>query len=283
MNPRGLKILIPLDGSQTSEAVLPALRPLLLSYQVETTLLHVAGSPDDATAATMRLEVLRQALEAEGVSASVVVHSGKAAGAIVEAANSGAFDLIAMGTHGRTCMDRIIMGSVAEEVLRTSRVPVLVARPNCRMAPWDTMLVALDGTSGGERILDDVLRLARALKATVHLVRVSPPNQPWGDYAAFQDDFPRTDTVAYLNRIARDLQERGISAIVRPLQGEPGDEIPRLARSLGAGLIFMATAGRPDTSPGIGNSTTAEVIAKAPCPVYVRHVSGTSELRRKGA
>jgi len=275
MTSSGLKILIPLDGSSTSEAILPALSLLIRSHLIESTLLHIAGSPGDEKSAAIYLERVRQELEAQGVTAHVLIHSGGAAREIVEAAHAGRFDLIAMGTHGRTGMDRITLGSVAEEVLRTSRVPVLLARPHCRVGAWETMLVALDGTPGGEEILEDVVRWARALKATVHLIRVDLPNPGWGDYAVSRDTFPNPDTLSYLNRIAGDLRELGISAFAAPIQGQPGDEIARLAGTLDAGLIFMATEGRADSSPGIGNSTSAEVIGKAPCAVFVRHVSRT--------
>jgi|SRR5579862_1364417 len=283
MTLEGLKILIPLDGSVTSEAILPVLRPLIQSQPVETTLLFVSNAADDDGSVPIRLNVLRQALEAQGVAVRVLVHSGKAAKDIVEVADAGRFDLIAMGTHGRTRMDRILMGSVAEEAIRTTRIPVLLARPDCKTGRWDPMVVALDGSTRAEEILEDVVRLARTLKASVHLVQVTPSNLVQDDYAAPKDDFPSAETMAYLNRIAGLLRERGVSAVVVPLQGEPGPEISRLARSLGAGLIFMATEGRPESSPGVGISTTAEILGHAPCAVYVRHLSGAGERQPEGA
>lgn len=282
MKTPGLKILIPWDGSSTSEVILPVLLPLLRSHQVETTLLHVTGSSADEDSAASRLDVLRQGLEAQGVPSRILVHSGNAARDIVETATTRGFDLIAMGTHGRTRMDRIIMGSVAEEVVRTSPIPILLARPNCRMGSWERMIVALDGTPSGEGILEDVVCMARALRASVHLVRVRLPEQEWDDFSNPRDAFPRPDMMEYLNTVAGRLQERGIPASVAPMQGNPGDEIPRLAGSLGAGLICMATEGRPESIPGIGNSTTAEVIGKSPCAVYVRHLTGVRKLRREG-
>jgi nucleotide-binding universal stress UspA family protein len=282
MNSKALKILIPVDGSPTSEAILPALLPLIKSHDVESTLLQVVGAPDDGTSAS-RLDLLRRSLEAQGVAARVLILSGKAAAEIVGAAVRGRFDLIAMGTHGRTRLDRIIMGSVAEEVVRTSPVPVLLARPDCRIGSWDSIVVALDGTPGGEEILTDVVRLARAIKAVVHLVRVNRPLRVEDDYAAVPLDFPKPDTVSYLNQIACRLQEQGIQTAVEPIQGEPGPEISRVARSLGAGLICMTTEGRPASAPGGGNSVAAEVMRTSPCALYVRHMAGARGLRREGA
>ncbi|HLY73963.1 MAG TPA: universal stress protein, partial [Planctomycetota bacterium] len=73
MYPHGLKILIPLDGSSTSEAILPALKPLIQSRQITSTLLHIAGSPGESGSVIIRLEALRQELEAQGVSARVLI------------------------------------------------------------------------------------------------------------------------------------------------------------------------------------------------------------------
>lgn len=282
MKAKGLKILVPVDGSPTSEAVLPALLPLIQSHDVESTLLQVVDVPDEGASAS-RLDLLRRSLEAQGVAVRVLIHSGKPAAEIVGAAVRGRFDLIAMGTHGRARLDRIIMGSVAEEVVRISPVPVLLARPDCRIGSWDSIVVALDGTPGGEEILPDVVRLARATRAVVHLVRVNRPLRVEDDYAVLPLDFPKADTVSYLNQIACRLQEQGIQTSVEPIQGEPGAEIARVARSLGAGLICMATEGRPPSTPGGGASVAAEVIREAPCAVYVRHMAGVRGLRREGA
>lgn len=276
MTAKGLKILIPVDGSSTSEAILPALLPLIQSHDIESTLLEVVDGPEHGAPAS-RLDLLRGSLEAQGVLARVLVLSGKAAAEIVGAAVRGRFDLIAMGTHGRTCMDLILMGSVAEEVVRTSRVPVLLARPDCRIGSWESIVVALDGTPGGEEILLDVVRLARALEAAVHLVRVNRTRRIDDEYAAVPDDFPRADTVSYLNQIACRLEEQGIKTAVDAIEGEPGLEISRLARSLRAGLICLSTEGR------VGNSVAAEVIQTAPCAVYVRHMAGIRGLRQEGA
>src|SRR5581483_12328609 len=149
--------------------ILPALRPLTGSHRIESVLFRALKSPEEEPQVADRLHALKQTLQAEGIAPRILTACGEPAEKILETAAHGEFDLIAMGTHGRKGLDRIRMGSVAEEVVRRSRVPVLLARPDARVGPWETILVALDGTPGAEEVLGDVARLARAVRAEVHL------------------------------------------------------------------------------------------------------------------
>ncbi|MDR1241692.1 MAG: universal stress protein [Deltaproteobacteria bacterium] len=66
----------------------------------------------------------------QGVSTQGKVVSGYAAEEIIEQAKEYGADMIVMGTHGRVGLDRILFGSVAEKVVKTSTVPVLTVRPD---------------------------------------------------------------------------------------------------------------------------------------------------------
>lgn len=275
MQHQTMKVLIPVDGSPVSEAILPALLPLIRSHRIESTLLQVLKSPDETDATEARLVSLRETLVEEGVRPRIHTLCGNPAKEIVTAAAHGGFDLIAMGTHGRTGLDRLRMGSVAEEVVRTSRVPVLLTRPDVRLREWETMVVALDGTSGAEEVLGDVARLALALQAEVHLVRVDLSLVMVNSYRGVTFDSAKADTHGYLNGIADRLRDQGVAVTTENLEGRPGVEIPLAAKSLGAGLICMTTHGRPEEVPGLDKSVAFEVIRGAPCPVYVRHIASS--------
>src|SRR6185503_13619429 len=114
----------------------------------------------------------RRSLQENGVPARVVIIPGKPAEEILRQAESGHFDLIAMATHGRSGLDRVLMGSVAEEVVRLSPVPTLLCKSATRMGQWDRIVVALDGLPGAEEVLEDAVRLARTMNATIHLLQV---------------------------------------------------------------------------------------------------------------
>lgn len=131
-------ILVPLDGSELAEAVLPHLVNRAKRHGAALTLLRVAHvhALRDAELVDAQVRVVQAAapylvgverrLVAEGISISSVVRYGTAPEEILDDIRTRRPDLVAMGTHGRTGLTRLVLGSVAEQVLRTSPVPVLL-------------------------------------------------------------------------------------------------------------------------------------------------------------
>jgi nucleotide-binding universal stress UspA family protein len=143
-------ILIPLDGSTNAEAILPHVLALSQAAQAECTLLRVvesvmvAGSMPANPAvreldeqlidqlradAQIYLEQVAERLAAQGLTTRIeVVVAPQAAIAILEQARQDRIDLIAMVTHGRRGLARVVLGSVADNVLRGATTPVLLHR-----------------------------------------------------------------------------------------------------------------------------------------------------------
>lgn len=137
------KILVPLDGSVLAEAALakaielvkesPA-ASLLLLRAAETPVI-TSADPVDAQVAVVReaedyLERVAARIRAMGFrEVSTSVWYGPPAANIVEAAETGKIDLIVMSTHGRSGLGRLLLGSVAESVLRGTHIPILLLRP----------------------------------------------------------------------------------------------------------------------------------------------------------
>lgn len=124
------KILCPVDFSEESRAALRVAADLATRFDAELTLFHAdseaAARVASAPQATGTLDHWRTQAEALGVAhVATVTVNGDPRAAIVEQAKTGGFDLVVMGTHGRTGRDRQLIGSVAETVVRSSRVPVL--------------------------------------------------------------------------------------------------------------------------------------------------------------
>jgi nucleotide-binding universal stress UspA family protein len=278
MNER-TRILIPLDGSVPGDAVLIALLPLVRSRQVEVTLLHVAELSSVGDGMAKRLEMQRKELEESGIPARAVIVPGKPAEEILRQSAIGDFDLIAMATHGRSGLDRVLMGSVAEEVVRSSTVATLLCKAGTRIGRWERIVVALDGTPGAEEILEDAARLARLMNATIHLLQVGLGLLRSDGYRGMGYQFPAQDPCTYLDTVAAGLLAQGISVVVEWREGMAGAEIISVAREGDAGLICMTTEGRPEQFPGSDRSVAAEVIRGAPCPVYVRRMSRNAAKR----
>lgn len=129
------RILVPLDGSDRAEAVLPVVADLARRHEAEVVLLRVArpGPPRPASAPDLPepAELLAdhgRRLGAQGVAARVVETLGDPAGEILGVGEREQVDLIAMATHGRAGLERALEGSVSEAVLRRARRPLLVLR-----------------------------------------------------------------------------------------------------------------------------------------------------------
>ena len=134
------KILVPLDGSPLAEAILPQVTELTTPLRAEVLLLRVALAhvfPGvDRTEEEVRViheaeeyvAALAGKLAGEGIHVRTAVRYGKAAEEILAHITANEVDLVAMSTHGRSGLTRLVMGSVAEEVVRNAGVPVLLVR-----------------------------------------------------------------------------------------------------------------------------------------------------------
>lgn len=134
------KILVPLDGSSLAEAILPQVTELAKTLDAELVVLRVAFAHvfPGADPTEEEVQVIRKAeeyvagiagkLADEGVSVKTAVRYGRPASEILGHIVDNKLDLVAMSTHGRSGLSRLVMGSVAEEVVRNAGVPVLLVR-----------------------------------------------------------------------------------------------------------------------------------------------------------
>ena len=152
-----MKILVPLDGSQTAEAALPVALRLASKATASLVLLTVVtvrfgeepapAEPGIAPVQEARsyLECARNHLIPDIAGVITTVWTGPAAPAIIKAAEHYGVDTIVMTTRGRSGRERDMFGSVADAVLREAPMPVLVLRPRhagaCRTASATTAAV----------------------------------------------------------------------------------------------------------------------------------------------
>ena len=155
------RILVPVDFNARSEHAFEYAAMLARRFGASLELLHVIEDPFVSGAwssdgfdpyipdlidrliadARRRLREMKEVLAAEGDEVEPVVLKGTAAQTIVDRAAAGQFDLIVMGTHGRTGIPHALMGSVAERVVRTAPCPVITVRhpaPSDRPAAIET-------------------------------------------------------------------------------------------------------------------------------------------------
>lgn len=296
------KILVPLDGSKVAENALPLARCFARALQARVELLGVvdvaeaarrvaaeqtsitaAFVEDTARAFNTYLENAARHFPSGNVHCSVA--HGNAAETIIKAAAEEPGTLIAMATHGRSGLDRWLLGSVTEKVLRGASEPLLVVRaqeetaPAWEMAALKRLVVPLDGSELAERILPHVETLAKNLDLEVMLLGIysSPvgagaPGD--GFYNAAQLGALlaqlRAETVGYLGVKTEEMKSKGlknVSCVAK--EGLAADEIIATARQKPDTLIAMCTHGRSGVKRWLLGSVAETVVRHADCPVLV--------------
>lgn len=274
----GEKILIPLDGSETAEAILPQVRRFLQKHSAEVVLLQAIPSyaPDFHFTVPGQTEevsayVRKRAFELanDGIAARSVIKQGPAAHEILETAREEGATLIAMSTHGRTGLERFVFGSVTEKVLRASHLPILLVRsfPHAGSSrgrfeelPFRNILVPLDGSDWSASVIPLVLGFARPLDAHVILLHVAEPDP-------LAPHWPRPlEAVREAEQMLTNACVPN-SFVVR--QGDPASEILRFSEEQGTDLIVMNSHGRSGASRWVLGSVTEKVLRAAPIPMIV--------------
>lgn len=176
--------------------------------------------------------------------------------------------LIALSTHGRSGVARLARGSVAEEVLRNSPVPVLVANPFAlkenEELPIRTILVPLDGSKRSAEILamaEEVARLHGAELVLLHVTDLS-----WCHYP----DVARPHELAMARGfLARDLERLNVRARSIVVEGSAPEKIIEAIASEKADLVALATHGRSGLARWYFGSVAEAVLRRAACPLLV--------------
>lgn len=166
------KILVPLDGSPFAERVLPLAQDLTRQRGAELHLYHALEHPEKTQQCQDYLSGLTQRIEESGLSCRSEMEAGKAGDNLLK--KSGTVDLIVMSSHGRSDYDRLVMGSVAEKVVRGSECPVLVVKERLpRLRDIRRILVPVDGFELSLYALPEALRLAGDLGAELVLCQIN--------------------------------------------------------------------------------------------------------------
>jgi nucleotide-binding universal stress UspA family protein len=278
------KILVPTDGSDLSLAILWTLRPLILGAKPEITLFRAVEADGDdpeaaAGAAREELDAIQKRLEAWGLPASVRVEPGDdPADQILACAKELAVDLVAMSSHGRSGITRMLRGSVAERVLRECSAPLLLCTPESgaiHESPlFRRILVPLDGSELATEILPDVEKVAKACGSEVTLMHVddslSEPPSPVFDPEWWSEERIE-EQLAPLNPSRDALASAGVSVGRHVAYGGPADRILQAAKK--ADLIAMTTHGASGVTRWLFGSVAEAVLREADCPLLVRRVA----------
>jgi nucleotide-binding universal stress UspA family protein len=282
------RILVPLDGSPQSAAALPLARTIAHVSSGTVELVRVVPSFSEATVrrdAHVYLSRIGEELAAGNVRVAVTVREGDPATEILAQAETAAADLIVMATHGRSGVARAVLGSVAQQVLSGSPIPMLLLRPGGkRVAHVGTLLVPVDGSPESATALGVAVGLARQTSARVVLVQaVSSVLQyaldPLGGFSYVDpqwDEDALAAAKAYVEALAGRLRKAEFTVDGSVELGDPADVIARQAEGADADLIVMATHARTGAARTILGSVADATVRTAKRPVLLVRVAPVS-------
>lgn len=298
------RLLVPLDGSKAAERALPFARALAGAFKIPVELLEVVDistmSLHVAADKARYLDVLiaegenaaREYLKEiaatfPGVEVTCTVERGHPGDGIIAHAAAHEDTLITMATHGRSGVNRWLMGSVAEKVLRGANTPLFLVRVgedagvSTGAAALKSVIVALDGSELAEKVLPVITEVAKLLSLPVVLFRAY--ELPASTYYGSEDYLPNYDALKkeveeearkYLDEKVAALKARGVEKVSSVLvEGAGADEIIRYARNHPDTLVAMSTHGRSGVKRWVLGSVTEKVVRHSDDPVLVVHAA----------
>jgi nucleotide-binding universal stress UspA family protein len=287
------RILVPTDFSAPSDAALGYARGLAGTFDATLHLLHVAantflravvGDPHDQETAAFRQlqDRLTDADRTRFRALPVVERSDAPADEIVSYARTRDIDLIVMGTHGRTGVAHLIMGSVAEKVVRSAPCPVLTLReaPSGKADAKPTrILVPTDFSAPSDAALVCARRLAARFGASLCLLHVLEDSVVAGTassevFVAESPDLHAARLKNALERLAHRVAPHDrtqLRATSEVIFGSSARTIVDYAADNEYDLIVMGTHGRTGVAHLLIGSVAESVVRTAPCPVLSLH------------
>jgi len=277
------RILVPLDGSDTAEIVLPYVEEITAKLGAEIVLVSVS---EPAAAGVDHLhhsyleqtkeQVQRQLEDWRGKEKAKVqsrVLMGEPASEILGYADESNVDLIAMASRGRSSQGPWLLGNVAAKVLRaTGRLLLLIRAPASDTALQEKrlvkrILVPLDGSGVGAAAIPHVEALAQALGAELVLFQVLETVTTWtGLEAGASQHMPQGEenilasALPYLEGVEQRLNKRGLTTSSVAALGSPADQIISYAEAHDIDLIAMSTHGRSGIGRWVFGSVTDKVL-----------------------
>jgi nucleotide-binding universal stress UspA family protein len=198
--------------------------------------------------------------------------------AITKEANHKDYDLIIMGTHAREGLNRLLLGSVTERVVRMAQIPVMVSRAQTS-AEFKRILVPVDSTLNSLQIVEHARALALELPAKLHFVHVIPDapiplDDPVGsyrafDYAGLSKSFEETGKLTLEKAVALCPELTPTTSMVHANTDQVHNVILGAAKDVHADLIVMTTHARVGMERLLLGSVSEGVVHHANVPVLL--------------
>jgi nucleotide-binding universal stress UspA family protein len=293
------RILVPLDGSQTAEIVLPYAEDIAARFSAKLVLVSVSdsGAPDSVHLYGLYLEHVKEQIQRRlkryRTKREVKLHSevlqGKPADEILRYATDNNINLIVMANHGSSSQGPWSLGNIAGKVLWAAESPVLLIRAPANKAVArqrrlvKKILVPLDGSEPGKAAIPHAVEMARVLGASLVFLQVLEPITGWAgagtsvpSRSGLGGKTKRKNlALAYLNDIVKPLEKRGLKISTAVAFGSPADQILDYAKAKSVDVIAMSTHGRSGIGRWVFGSVTGKVLHAGDAAVLVVRAAKT--------
>lgn len=278
-------ILFATDFSSAAASAVPYVKKLAKHYEADIFAFHVrppvvnpmtrpATWPVDMEFAKAQDEEhRRQLLETfSGIPTKILIEEGDISSELKKAIEKNNVDLVVLGTHGRSGLGKLLLGSIAEEIFRTTECPVLTVGPHSIPVRDTTgeireILFATDFASASQTPASFAVSLAQEFQARLVMLHVIPETEV-GDLVS-----PREVTEAS-EGLLRKLVPAEAQAWCKPeylvQHGNPAETILKIAQARESDLIVLgvkAETGVPGASTHLPIATAHKVVSRAACPV----------------
>lgn len=306
------RLLVPLDGSEFSEQVLPMAERFAKELALPIRLLHAIDPEHPSISQSLNerlfyihsahhrgmharayVEPIRTRMVESGLDVSILVPQGDPGDAIVDEADKESGTLIVMSSHGRSGAFRWWTGSVADRVLHHANSPLLMIRPRERRGAaaegrFNRIVVPLDGSELAEHALDHASHLGKTMDLVVELIRVIPSAEEYANlanlvpanlvtqapsYAEYRAIVEK-EAEDYLAEIGERLKQEGVQVDWRVLHGPAAAAIIDHSVASDEALLVMTTHGRSGVARLVLGSVAERVVRQSGEPVLLIRVQG---------
>ncbi len=288
-----MKILIAIDSSESSEAVISEIAGRPWPEGTVARVLNVVGSvsaysgvPDleplvsaETDAASSLVKSAVDQLAARGIEASWVVTAGNPRAAIVDYARAWGPDFVFLGSHGHSGVSRFFLGSIAKTVLRHVPCSVGILRPftGDRLAKVGTkILLATDGSKYSEAAVRSLAGRPWPRHTKIKVVSVIDPSEisidplyGMEEMVGRAGEIRKEQALEALSAAGKILREAGLKAAGKALTGDAKGRIIDEARKWQADLIVVGAQGRGGIDRLLQGSVSETVAIHAHCSVEV--------------
>ena len=249
------EILVPTDGSDVAERAGTLAVRMATFFDADLTVVSVE-EPGDAARAERAVEAIEETAREAGLTPRTEIIDPEEAihRAIIDAAEEHGADVVVMGTHGRTGIGRFLLGSVAEQTIQESPIPIVTVHEDTVIdLEVDAVLVPTDGSTGAEAATDHAIDLAADTGATIH--------------ALYATSGGREANPSPVEGVRERAEAAGVEVVTATRRGRPYESIAGYVAEANIDIVVMGSHGRTGLRRYLLGSVTERTVRFSPVPV----------------